>query len=158
MKPILLVILPLLILGHPLHAQNFKPAPDPYTEPFFLPKGDLRTLIEISAKIQNRQIVVSNERELDLEIPFILLAPVSADTVKKTIDSVLLLEGYGLVEEAGELHLRKILTEEQCNALNKGLGKARATMPEQPVRREVIRLGPEVAEKVWIIVRPDGKK
>jgi len=167
MKPIFLaalfISLPIAFVG----AQEPKPITEKFTVPFILPGGDLRTLIEVIAKIHDRPIVVPNKKELDLEIPFILLAPVSPDVVVKTAESLLLLEGYGLVEEAGEIHLRKILTEEQCNALNKSLGRVRGKLPEQTAKQSVITLGAGgeiISEesvnpgKSWIIVRPDIKK
>ena len=167
MKLILLAAFFISLSGPHLGAQEPKPITGKFVEPFILPKGDLRALLEIVAKIHDRQIVVANEKELDLGIPFMLPAPVSPDVVVKTVESVLLLEGYGLVDEAGEIHLRKLLTEEQCNALNKALGRVRGILPEQTAKRSIITLGPggEVisekpvtSEKTWIVVRPGIKK
>ena len=127
MKAILPALLAPLLLGSPCPAAGKPPAPPPeYTEPFVHPKGDMNQLLSIASGIAGKPVVVADGKVLELRMPFVLPAPVSAGTVRRTIDAVLLLEGYALVDAGEELHLKRILTEEQCAVFNKSLGKPRA--------------------------------
>ena len=127
MKAILPALLAPLLLGSPCPAADKLPAlPKEFTEPFVLPKGSMKELLSFAAGIAGKPVVVADGKVLELTMPFVLPAPVSAETVRKTIDAVLLLEGYALVDAGEELHLKRILTEEQCAVFNKSLGKPRA--------------------------------
>lgn len=143
-----------------LRAQDI-PRTGEFSEPITLPKGDLLALLEILAAIEGRPIIVPNERILDLPMPLMLAAPVSYDAVRKTIGSVLLLEGYEVVEAGEELKLKQFLTDEQCDQLNKSLGRKRSSLPERPVIR--MRSNPDgstspyVPDQKKIIVRPDAE-
>jgi len=160
MKSTLPAILLFLVPPFDLGAQE-PPGPSRvYTEPFVLPKGDLLTLLEIMARIMKKPIVVANERMLDLEIPLLLPAPVTEDVVRKTIASLLLLEGYEVAEVGGELRLKRILTDEQCDALNKALGRKRGALPRGAVIRHQTNPDgssvPYELDKTRIIIRPEA--
>ncbi len=161
MKYLMLAALVFVTQVHQLQGRDAIPAAGEFMEPIILPKGDLLSLLEILASLEGRPIVVPDERILDLPMPLMLAAPVSYDAARKAIASVLFLEGYEVVEAGGDLKLKRILTEEQCALLNKGLGRTRGTLPEKPVIR--MRSNPDgstspyVMDPKKIIVRPDAK-
>lgn len=122
---------------------------------YFDPKASFRDLLEITAKIAHKQAIVSSEDELKITTSFVLPGPVSYENASKAIGALLLLEGYELVEEGAELHLRQILTKEQCDAMNKALGRPRQ---EPEVRLPCQRVAAGVQPKEWIVIRPEQNK
>ena len=126
------------------------------TDPYMLPKSDFREVLEITAKIAGKPVVVSSEDELKIQTSLVLPAPIAFEDVRKVIGTLLMLEGYELVEGEKELQLKRILTEKQCEAFNKALGRVRSEPLERlPLRRVMGRAGE--APKQWVIVRPPAK-
>jgi type II secretory pathway component GspD/PulD (secretin) len=127
------------------------------TYDYMLPKSNFREVLEITAQIAGKPVVVSSEEELNIQTSLVLPAPIAFDDVRKVIATLLMLEGYELVDGEKELQLKRILTEKQCEALNKALGRMRSEQPEKlPLRRAMGRAGE--APKQWVIVRPPAKE
>jgi len=149
MKTILLLMLAGVSL---MQAERPKEA----TNDYILPKSNFREILEITAQIAGKPVVVSSEDELKIPTSLVLPAPIAFEDVRKVIDTLLMLEGYELVDGAKELQLKRILTEKQCEAFNKALGRVRSEQPERlPLRRVMGRAGE--ATKQWVIVRPPAK-
>ena len=153
MKHVLIAIISIMLASHS-HAEPAKPAGG---TGYMLPKTNFRELLEITAKIANKPVVVSSEDDLKISTSLVLPPPISFENARKAIGALLLLEGYELVEEGDELHLRKILTKEQCDAMNQALGRTRQEAPEKlPLRRVPAgRAGEQPKE--WILIRPEKK-
>lgn len=150
MKTILILMLAGLSL---VQAERPKVA----TYDYMLPKSNFREVLEITAQIAGKPVVVSSEDELNIQTSLVLPAPVAFEDVRKVIATLLMLEGYELVDGEKELVLKRILTEKQCEALNKALGRTRSEKPERlPLRRAMGPVGE--APKQWIIVRPPAEK
>ena len=120
------------------------------------PKVGFRRLLEIVANIANKQVVVDSEDVLAIQTSLVLPGPVSYENARKVIDALLMLEGYELVAKGEELHLQRVLTKEQCDALNKALGKPRLEDDHSPARQRVSGRAGEVP-KQWVVVRPIKK-
>jgi hypothetical protein len=123
------------------------------TEPYMLPKSNFREVLEITAKLAGKPVVVTSEDDLKIQTSLVLLAPIAFEDVRKVIAALLMLEGYELVETGQELHLQKILTKEQCDALNKALERTRV-VDDRPLPRRRVSGRAEEAPKQWVIVRP----
>ena len=127
------------------------------TYDYMLPKSNFREVLEISAQIAGKPVIVSSEDELNIQTSLVLPAPIAFEDVRKVIDTLLMLEGYELVDGEKELQLRRILTEKQCEAINKALGRVRSEQAEKlPLQRVMGRA--EEAPKQWVIVRPPEKR
>lgn len=100
--------------------------------------------------------MVSSEDDLKFQTSLVLPAPIAFVDVRKVIEALLMLEGYELVDGEKELQLKRILTEKQCEAFNKALGRIRSEpLDRLPMRRGLVRAGE--APKQWVIVRPPAK-
>ena len=141
-----------ILLAFQLQAQ---PAKAVAAYGYFFPKASFRDLLEITAKIAHKQVIVSSEDELKINTSLVLAEPISRENARKVIGALLLLEGYELVEEGAELHLRQILTKEQCDAMNKALGRPRQE-PEVRLPRQRVAAGEKPKE--WIVIRPEQNK
>lgn len=146
-------ILLLILAGVSLvHAERPKVA----TYDYMLPKSNFREVLEITAQIAGKPVVVSSEDELNIQTSLVLPAPIAFEDVRKVIATLLMLEGYELVDGEKELQLKRILTDKQCEALNKALGRVRSEQPKNlPLRQVTGRAGD--APKQWVIVRPPAK-
>ena len=119
------------------------------------PRIHLKRLLEIAGEISGRQVIVTHEEDLKRTTSLVLPPPVSKATVQKVISALLLLEGFELVDEKDELHLRKVLTPEQRKALNDGLARPEAE-PVEPARERLPRGAQVKARKPWVVIRPEG--
>lgn len=152
MKAILITLISIVSI-FPLQADPVKGVSDyGYMEP----KAYFRNLLEIVAKNANKQVVVESEDVLKIQTSLVLPGPVSFENARKVIGALLMLEGYELVDKGDELHLQKILTKEQCVALNKALNRTRLDSSE-PMPRQRVSGRAEQAPKQWVIVRPPDK-
>jgi type II secretory pathway component GspD/PulD (secretin) len=118
-----------------------------------MPKACFREVLEIVAKIADKQVIVTSEDDLKIQTSLVLPGPVSSENARKVISALLMLEGYVLVESGQELHLKRVLTKEQCDALNKALERPRA-QDDRPLPRQRAGGRAEEAPKLWVIVRP----
>lgn len=123
---------------------------------YMLPKTTFRDVLEIVANISNKQIVATAEEDLAIQTSLVLPGPVSFENARKVISSLLILEGYELVEKGEELHLQRILTKAQCDALNQALERPRPDSA-QPLPRQRARGGIAEATKPGVVVRPVEK-
>ncbi len=154
MKTILPVLTWFLALSSMQAQQNGQaPPPSIATVDYNLPKSNLRELLEITAKIARKPVVVTDPEVLKIQSSLVLRAPIAFEDVRKVIAGLLMLEGYELVEDGEELHLRRFLTEAQVESVNHTLGRVRPGVPERETRGRVIP-GAR-AEKQWILVRPE---
>ena len=142
-----------ILLAFQLQAQ---PAKAVAAYGYFFPKASFRDLLEITAKIAHKQVIVSSEDELKINTSLVLAEPISRENARKVIGTLLLLEGYELVEVGTELHLRQILTKAQCDAMNKALGRKRQEPEERLPFRQ--RAADGVQPKEWIVIRPEQNK
>lgn len=110
-------------------------------------------MLEIVAKIANKQVIVTSEDDLKIQTSLVLPGPVSYENARKVIGALLMLEGYELVETGQELHLKRILTKEQCDAINKALERPRK-VDDRPLPRQRVSGRAEEAPKQWVLVRP----
>jgi hypothetical protein len=149
MKTILIVIFTLASVV-PLPANPSKGIGD---HGYILPKTYFREVLEIVATITNKQVIVTSEDDLKIQTSLVLPGPVSYENARKVIDALLRLEGYELVGKGNELHLQRILTREQCDALNKGLQRSRA-VDDRPLPRQGASRRAQEAPKQWVVVRP----
>ncbi len=152
MKSILLVILAISAVV-PLRADPAKGVVD---HGYILPKSSFHEVLEIVAKIANKQVVATSEDDLMIRTSLVLTGPVSHENARKVINALLMLEGFELVEMGQELHLQRVLTKEQCEALNKALERPRPADDRRPPRQRVSGRA-EQGPKQWVIVRPDNK-
>jgi hypothetical protein len=120
---------------------------------YIMPKTYFREVLEIVAKIANKQVIVPSEDDLKIQTSLVLPGPVSYENARKVISTLLMLEGYELVESGQELHLKRILTKEQCDAFNKALERPR-TVDDRPLPRQRVSGRVEEAPKQWVVVRP----
>jgi len=120
---------------------------------YIMPKTNFREVLEIVAQIADRQVIVTSEDDLMIQTSLVLPGPVSYENARKVISALLILEGYELVESGQELHLKRILTQEQCDALNKALERPR-TQDDRPLPRQRASRQAEEAQKQWVVVRP----
>jgi len=118
-----------------------------------MPRTDFRTLFEVLAQYEDKVVVVGNKEDLQRMTSVVIPGPVPFDTLRKSIRAVLQVEGYELREVGQELHLHRVLTEEQTKALNEGLGRKQQPPSELPTRGRVSR-GAQ-PPKEWVIVRPE---
>ncbi|MBK1884792.1 hypothetical protein JIN85_20450 [Luteolibacter pohnpeiensis] len=126
---------------------------------FIFPRTDFSTLLEFVAKIANKTVVVPSEDELKLQTSLVLPGPIPKEKLRKVIESLLILEGFELVETKDELLLTKVLTEEQCAALNTALGRERLGPEDLLPRRRIVPRGPgEPEPRQWVVVRPPKNK
>lgn len=137
----------------PLHAD---PAKGALVHGYIMPKTYFREMLEIVAKIANKQVVVTSEDDLRIQTSFVLPGPVSHENARKAISALLMLEGYELVDTGQELHLKRILTKEQCDALNKALERPRPE-EDRPLPRQRASGRAQPAAKEWVVVRPVEK-
>ena len=131
---------------------NFK-----FSEPIILPLINMRDMLEHVAKWSGKQVVVASEEDLKPVMSLIIPAPVSVRTARKVIDALILLEGYELIDSGNnELYLHRILTPEQCEAINKGIGHVRLIPDKrQPRRRAAIDSnGDMIPTKELVVIRP----
>jgi len=120
------------------------------------PMSDFRTLLELTARLEDKKVVVASEDDLKHVTSLVLPAPVSFDTARKAIRALLLLEGFELREVGNEVHLHRILSDRQCNALNEALGRQRKDSVEKLPRRRVAS-GRDVPLEL-VIIRPEIAK
>jgi len=146
-----------LIIGLSLISSAFAgPAEGMTNGDFWYPMADFRMLLEYTARLEDKKVVVSSEDDLKHVTSIVLPAPVSFETIRKTIRAVLLLEGYELLEVGKELHLHRILSDKQCNALNEGLGRKRKEPVERLPHRRVASSTDVPLELV--VIRPEITK
>jgi hypothetical protein len=137
MKSILTILFASLTICPFLSAQmltdRFK-----FTDPIELPHVSMRDMLELVATWSGKRVVVASENDLNPTISLVLPAPVSGKTVRKVIDALLLLEGFELIDSGDkEIQLHRVLTPEQCDALNKGIGHIREAPGAKPTRGRV---------------------
>jgi hypothetical protein len=149
MKPILIALLVTLFVS-PLQADRAKGVGE---HGYMMPKACFREVLEIVAKIANKQVIVTSEDDLKIQTSLVLPGPVSYENARKVISALLTLEGYELVDNGQELHLKRILTKEQCDAFNKALERPR-TVDNRPLPRQRVNGRTAEAPKQWVIVRP----
>jgi hypothetical protein len=128
-----------------------------FTEPIELPHESMRDMLARIATWSGKQVVVASEEDLKPVISLILPSPVSGKTVRKVIDALLLLEGYELIDSGEkEIHLHRILTPEQCAAINKGIGHIRIPPDKLPTRERVAvdSRGGVIQPKELVVIRP----
>jgi hypothetical protein len=118
-----------------------------------MPHTDFRNLLEILAQYEDKPVVVGSKEDLLRMTGVVIPGPVPFDTLRKAVRAVLLVEGYELREVGQELHLHRVLTEEQTKALNEGLGRKQQAPSELPTRGRVARGASPPKE--WVIVRPE---
>ncbi len=102
---------------------------------FLYPKATLRDLLEIAGELAGKKVAVSNEEDLKIEATFNLPGPVKNGTALKALSSLLMLEGFELVDSGKELELRRVLTPDQVKALREGLHLPATTKDQQPMAR-----------------------
>ena len=156
MKSILTILAASVIFCTSLSAQMLTESYT-FTEPFSLSHVSMRDMLEYVARWSGKQVVVASEDDLKPVISLILPSPVSGRTVRKVIDSLLLLEGYEMVDTGEtEIHLHRILTPEQCSAINKGIGHIRIVQDRMPTRDRVAvdSRGVVIPTKELVIIRP----
>ncbi|MEM1083850.1 MAG: hypothetical protein AAGI48_06980 [Verrucomicrobiota bacterium] len=109
------------------------------------PKLDFRTLLELVVAFEKKPVIVSDSAVFQIETSLMLPKATSSET-RKVLHAILLLNGYELVEKAGELHLTKVLTKKQCTAMMNALG-ADGEFPkesERPLPRVRVAKGAEL--------------
>lgn len=118
-----------------------------------MPRTDFRSLLEILAQYEDKTVVVGSKEDLLRMTSVVIPGPVPFETLRKSIKAVLLVEGYELREVGQELHLHRVLTEEQTKALNESLGRTPQVPSELPTRGRSSR-GAQ-SSKEWVIIRPE---
>lgn len=149
MKPLLILITGCLLAV----TATGEPAKGINDHGVIMPKVDFRNLLEILGKYEDKTVVVGSKEDLLRMTGVVIPGPVSFDTARQTIKAVLLVEGYELREVGEELHLHRVLTEDQTKALNDGLGRKQQIPSELPTRGRVSPGSPP--PKQWVIVRPE---
>jgi len=128
-----------------------------FTDPIELPHVSMRDMLELVATWSGKRVVVASENDLNPTISLVLPAPVSGKTVRKVIDALLLLEGFELIDSGDkEIHLHRVLTPEQCDALNMGIGHIREAPGAKPTRGRVAvdSQGAVTPTSELVVIRP----
>ena len=128
------------------------------TEDYIMPRSDFWEVLAITARIAGKPVVVPSEDVLKIQTSLVLPAPIAFRDVRKVIEALLMLEGYELVDEETEIRLKKVLTEKQCEALNKALGRTRDEAGERFQRPRVLGRPGSPPPKQWVIVREPEKQ
>ncbi|MBN8459458.1 MAG: hypothetical protein J0M04_16645 [Verrucomicrobia bacterium] len=156
MKAILTILVSFVTISPFLRAQMLTDGFE-FTEPIEMPHTSMRDMLGRIATWSGKQVVVASEEDLKPVISLILPSPVSGGTVRKVIDALLLLEGYELIESGEkEIHLHRILTPEQCAAINKGIGHIQIPPDKLPARERVAvdSRGAVIPTKELVVIRP----
>lgn len=156
MKSILTILFASLTVCPVISAQmltdSFK-----FTDPIELHHVSMRDMLGLVATWSGKRVVVASESDLTPTVSLVLPAPVSGETVRKVIEALILLEGYELIDSGDkEIHLHRVLTPEQCDAINKGIGHIREAPGAKPTRAR-IAVDPQVAvtpSSELVVIRP----
>ncbi|GAA5481186.1 hypothetical protein [Haloferula sargassicola] len=144
-----LSILLLMMVG-PTFADE--PAELRFKQDIVMPKLTFEDLLELFAKFTGKPVVVSSEAVLKIQTSLVLPAPYSAEQVRTVVKALVVLEGFRLTEHEEEFHLDRMLTDAQCEAINKALGRERLKEVAPLPRRRVVMGRPQA--KDWVVVRP----
>lgn len=130
-----LSLLFILVVAFPGRAYGEDKAQD-----YIYPKLGFRELIRFVEAITKKKVEVEDEADLGRMTSLVLPNAKDNETTLKVLKALLLLEGFELAEAGDNLKLIRVLTDEQCTALNNALGRP-GTWPksEELPRERVIR-------------------
>lgn len=123
-------------------------------------QADFRFILGLVSDFVHKPVIVTSEDDLKRQASFSITAPYSVGTLRKVIDAILICEGYELVEEPNEMRLRRVLTDAQCDVLNRSIGRQRLEpLKELPIRVVGPLRAGDPPPKQRVIIRPeqDGK-
>lgn len=90
---------------------------------YIYPKLQFRELIRFVEAITRKKVEIENEADLGRMTSLVLPNAKDNETTLKVLKALLLLEGFELAETGDNLRLARVLTDEQCTALNNALGR-----------------------------------
>lgn len=109
---------------------------DQKSHDYIYPELQMDVLIRFVEAITHKKVEVEDPQVLARVTSLVLPKVEDDQTVLKVLKALLLLEGFELVDSGADLKLVRLLTDEQCTALNDALGRPGSRQESDPVPRE----------------------